>query len=136
MLKSEISEQVEGESSATAETSEAIRRDVTQKAAALIIVEDATAARNEYRAVGDASGDAALVFEHSYSSKTVANEGQSEKTAVDTVSNAVVEEADGITRVVRIPVQDTRTGDAEDSNNAKNNANLNNIRTPFLIRNR
>ena len=113
MLKSEISEQVEGESSAAAETSEAIRRDVTQKEAAPIIVEDAAAARNEYRAVGDASGDAGRVVEHSHSSRTVANEGQSEKTAVDTVSNAVVEEADGTTGVGRIPVQDTRAEDAE-----------------------
>ena len=99
MLKSEISEQVEGESSAAAETAEAIRRDVTQKAAAPTIVEDAAAARNECRAVGDASRDAGRVVEHSHSPRTVANEGQSEKTAVDTVSNVVVEEADGTTGV-------------------------------------
>ena len=118
MLKSEISEQVEGESSAAAETSEAIRRDVTQKASAPTIVEDAAAARNKYRAVGDASGDAGRVVEHSHSSRTVANEGQSEKIAVDTVSNSVVEETDGTTDVVPIPVQDTRAEDAEDEDAA------------------
>ena len=114
LLTSDISGQVDGESSAAAETSEAIRRDVTQNAAPLTIVEDAAAARNEYRAVGDASGDAGRVVEHSHSSRNGANEGRLEMTAVDTVSNAFVEGVDGTTRVVCIAAQDTRAEVAED----------------------